>query len=488
MAGEAAARGRKARNFATFRLFPRDGAAGPDDRVFVRVDNNAYTIPGFGDPQDPPLSPTAAADQFPSSTSGPLPDHVRQQILELGLPDDGYNYLLHLRELRPAAAASSSFVPSHTARPEPLPLDVKAYDASKVRVASGKAEEELDEGRTMCKVAAKTAPVRRVGKAIDPDVARLLEESDDEGLEEDFVIMANQAEGDEVDDEEEEEGAGVFSDVENDEEFEDAEDEPRQRVPRLLDEQFDLLALEEYGDSDDDDGGVRDGEHELPNEVIDELKLFHNQNVCNDEGYRTPGDFVRRKLDTTTAEEVDESANVIQKCAEYAEKYLNDPAQDEEVVLVSESSDESEVWDCESIVSTYSNLDNHPGKIQAPRNPRNLLPKVFPGETATTKDIIKLHGKEKLPVDYLPQRKRKSEKEKKPKPAEAEPEAPDTEYFKKVVQKETKDEKKARKSAVKEEKREARKAKKELKELYKFETQKAQKVAAVTGPSSIRLK
>lgn len=180
---------------------------------------------------------------------------------------------------------------------------------------------------------------------------------------------------------------------------------------------------------------------------------------------------------------------MIQKCAEYAEKYLNDPAEDEEVVLVSESSDESEVWDCESIVSTYSNLDNHPGKIQTPRNPRNRLPKVFPGETATTNDIIKLHGKEKLPVDYLPQRKRKSEKEKKPKPAEAEAEAEasDTEYFKKVVQKETKDEKKARKSAVKEEKREARKAKKELKELYKFETQKAQKAAAVTGPSSIRL-
>ena len=204
------------------------------------------------------------------------------------------------------------------------------------------------------------------------------------------------------------------------------------------------LALEEYGDSDDD-AVVRDGERELTTEVVDELKLFHNQNVCVDEEYRTPGDFVRRKLDSTTTEEVDESANVIQKCAEYAEKYLNETAEDEEVVLISESSDESEVWDCESIVSTYSNLDNHPGKIQTPGNPKNRLPKVFPGETATTKDIIKLYGKEKLPVDYLPQRKRKSEKEKKPKPADAEAEASDTEYFKKVVQKETKDEKKARK-------------------------------------------
>jgi protein LTV1 len=124
-----------------------------------------------------------------------------------------------------------------------LDFCVQAYDASKVRVASGKAEEELDEGRTMCKVAAKTAPVRRVEKAVDPDVARLLEESDDEGLEEDFVIMANQAEGDEVDDEEEEEHGGVFSDVENDDEFEDEEGEPKQRVPRLLDEQFDLVSF-----------------------------------------------------------------------------------------------------------------------------------------------------------------------------------------------------------------------------------------------------
>ncbi|BAF12120.1 uncharacterized protein [Oryza sativa Japonica Group] len=492
--------GRKPRNFATFRLFPRAGAADPNDRVFVRVDSNDYTVPGFGDDDafdSSSLSLTgdaAAGDHF-SSASGPLPDHVRREILELGLPDDGYNYLHHLRELRPsAAAAASSFAPNQTA--PPLPLDVKAYDASRVRIASGNVEDEMDEGRTMCKVAAKTAPVRRIERAVDPDIARLLDETDvshggseDEGLEEDFVIMANRAEGDEEeddDDEEEEVMDGVFlSDVEEEEEFEDDEGEPKPRVRRLLDEQFDLLALEEYGDSDDDDDdpGVRNGECELPTEVIDELKLFHSQNVSVTEEYRTPADFVRRKLDSSTAEEVDESANVIQKCAEYAERYLNETAEEEEVVLVSESSDESEVWDCETIVSTYSNLDNHPGKIQTPGNPKNRLPKVFPGETATTKDIIRLQGKERLPVEYLPQRKRNGEKEKKAKPTET----PSAESFKKGAQKETKEEKKARKAAVKEEKREARKAKKELKGLYKFETQKAQKVAAVTGPASIRL-
>ena len=199
------------------------------------------------------------------------------------------------------------------------------------------------------------------------------------------------------------------------------------------------LALEEYGDNDDDDKGAKDGEYELPSEVIDELKLFHNQNVCVDEEYRTPADFVRRKLDSSTADEVDESAHVIKKCAEYAEKYLNETAEEEEVVLVSESSDESEVWDCETIVSTFSNLDNHPGKIETPGIPKKRLPRVFPGETATTNDIIKLHGKEKLPVEYLPQRKRAGEKEKKVKPAEV------ADKFKKGAEKETKEEKKARK-------------------------------------------
>lgn len=198
--------------------------------------------------------------------------------------------------------------------------------------------------------------------------------------------------------------------------------------------------MEEYGDSDDEDRGVKDGEYELPSQVIEELKLFHSQNVCVDEEYRTPADFVRQKLESSTADEVDESAHVIKKCAEYAERYLNETAEDD-VILVSESSDESEVWDCETIVSTFSNLDNHPGKIDTPGIPRKRLPRVFPGETATTNDIIKLHGKERLPVEYLPQRKRNTEKEKKVKPSDASI----TDKFGKGAEKETKEEKKARK-------------------------------------------
>ncbi|KAL3372193.1 hypothetical protein AABB24_008639, partial [Solanum stoloniferum] len=55
-------------------------------------------------------------------------------------------------------------------------------------------------------------------------------------------------------------------------------------------------------------------------------------------------------------------------------------------------------WDCETIVSTYSNLDNHPGKIVAPEARRKkLLPAI-----SEASPIISLKGKANLPVDYLP--------------------------------------------------------------------------------------
>ena len=132
-------RNRKPRNFATFRLCPRPGAADASDRVFVRVDDNPYSVPGFTDDDGGPSSSTAVGgDDEPSSSSAEdggdvLPDHVRREILELGLPDDGYDYLAHLRELRPSLSStggggsSAVFLPSRRRRParSGLPVDVK---------------------------------------------------------------------------------------------------------------------------------------------------------------------------------------------------------------------------------------------------------------------------------------------------------------------------------------------------------------------------
>ena len=135
---------------ATFQLFARDSSdpvyhEGPEnDHVFVRVDNNPVSISGLDDNHDggsefgnDPNSIFAGApddvDGFGSHNivalqsaggSGPLPDHVRREILELGFPDDGYDYLIHLREIR-NTGGGSSYYHNPKANLHDLPYDVK---------------------------------------------------------------------------------------------------------------------------------------------------------------------------------------------------------------------------------------------------------------------------------------------------------------------------------------------------------------------------
>ncbi|KAF7007372.1 hypothetical protein CFC21_022315 [Triticum aestivum] len=163
-------RNRKPRNSATFRLCPRPGAADPSDRVLVRVDGNPYRVPGLDDDDDDACCYFEGAEPSSSPSGAALPDHVRRAILELGLPDDGYNYLAHIREIRPSysstggGGSSAVFLPTRRAARCGLPLSVKAYDARGVDVG-------LDN-------VAATGALIPVEEAIDPDVTELLEESD----------------------------------------------------------------------------------------------------------------------------------------------------------------------------------------------------------------------------------------------------------------------------------------------------------------------
>uniref|UniRef100_A0A1D1Y8K8 Protein LTV1 n=1 Tax=Anthurium amnicola TaxID=1678845 RepID=A0A1D1Y8K8_9ARAE len=534
------------RNSAVFHLLARDEsardpAACAANSVLVRVDNNPhYAAPvsfaeegGIydhgshcqnldGDELDP-YSVFADAPEDTDDGDGPrvrsggapLPDHVRREIIEFGLPDDGYNYLLHLREIR-NSGGGSNYYQNRKARLDRLPLDVRAYDASRLRVSS-----EVDGGGRdpMYDVAAKTVGVK-VDKVVDPDVVRLLDdsdlsrfESDVEDLEEDFVVRANCVQGGEEegsfshnssngrvivppfqndafgDDEssrEQELGLGSWNEFRNcdrDGQGELAGSE-RQRSRRPLDEQFDQLMVNEYGDDSDSDDACyieNKGEESLAAEIKHALKEYSENDFELEENYKVPADFLRQGQVTTSIQLAESSADIMRRCAEYAQMYSQED-QDDEVVVFEESSDESEVWDCETIVSTYSNLDNHPGRIQAPDKPKSKpqLAETIPVFPSENKKIIVLRGKEKLPVDFLPQSRRTPvEKVKK------------SEISGLGQQKrrahESKEEKSERKAAVREARREARQAKKELKGLYKCETQLAQKVAAIARPSSIHL-
>ncbi|KAL9273567.1 hypothetical protein AKJ16_DCAP27635 [Drosera capensis] len=111
--------------------------------------------------------------------------------------------LIHMREIKNTGGGSFYFENPKAPVPWQLPLDVKAYDATKVRLRDAK--NELNE-ETAYAVAERTVNVR-VQKVLDPEVVVLLQDdesqlgSDVEVLEDDFVIKGNlPEEGDEDDD------------------------------------------------------------------------------------------------------------------------------------------------------------------------------------------------------------------------------------------------------------------------------------------------
>lgn len=485
---------------ATFELCPRDTSdprysdAPGGDKIFLRVDQNPVNINGFVEEEDNSQfedAPEELAYGYSSfgDSSNPLPAHVRKENLELGYPDDGYNYLEHLREIK-NTGGGSNFYANPKFEIDQLPRDVKAYDASRVKI-SGMLNEEGND-KLMYSVASKTVNVK-VQRAIDPEVAALLENSDGsefgsdvEDLEEDFVIQANLTQQGEA--------SGVNNNkVEFSErrEVRDREmvagltDEPvteNPRVPRQIDELFDQLELNEYGSDSDCDGYIaEDGEgEEFMAEDVQNLIYEKAKNYELEEKYMNPADILKNRDSVKDKEEVDTAAHIIRRTVEYGENFDNGN-EDEFVEMTEESSDESEKLDCETIISTYSNLDNLPGIIGARESSRQKkLSEAVAKALSSNGKIITLQGKEKLPVEFLPGRKAEQTVVKAAIP-KAEP------MKRKTHGQESKEEKKERKNAVKTEKREARKMKKETKELYRGETQRAQRAVAVSGPSSIHL-
>ncbi|CAN0872337.1 Protein LTV1 homolog [Linum grandiflorum] len=513
---------------ATFQLMARDssdpffdGTPG-SEKVFIRVDDNPYALDAedesnsiFADaPED--VDDSGEADDAvlgfsmrphaefggASSTGSALPDNVRKENIELGFPDDGYNYLHHLREIK-NTGGGSNYYENPNAQLDQIPGDVKAYDASRVRVPEVKDEEKDDQ--SVYTIAAKTIGAR-IQKVVDPEVAALLDYDSDmsrfgsevEDLEEDFVVQANLSE----------EGVDCLDDIvtevtiKPDEVFNGPKDEcfssghqenveqrgadmiPETRHMRLIDEQYDQLVKQEYGTDEEDDGDYF-SDREDEESLVDRVKLVLHSGAMDemelDGKYRAPADILRSNK-AAESEELLNSKVVLRRCAEYAEQYENED--EEEIILEEDSSDDSERFDCETIVSTYSNFDNHPAKIEAPGAGRKkkIIAETLSKALNTTSPVISLHGKEKLPVAFLPGSKRTSV-EPSTNGSSLKPES----LRRKQHGQESKEEKKERKAAVKEERREARRLKKDTKEVYKCEAKRAQRVAAISGPCSINL-
>lgn len=91
-------------------------------------------------------------------------------------------------------------------------------------------------------------------------------------------------------------------------------------------------------------------------------------------------------------------------CSDEEADVLGELREEKEVIWVEEE-DEREHWDCDTIVSTYSNLDNHPARIGAPPNKFKSLGSERGSQRGENlPGLIRLGGKEGLPLEYLPRR------------------------------------------------------------------------------------
>jgi protein LTV1 len=245
----------------------------------------------------------------------------------------------------------------------------------------------------------------------------------------------------------EEEGDEYEGDNEGDEREEEDETEVNGRPKRMIDSQFDSL-LAQY-DDDQDIGELDPDNPELLGRV---------ENI--DDYAKEITEFTSRREKEYGGEQAipltdSEKLIVIEKlevqAAEGEEPIAATHAKIDAMFAVTEK----ENWDCESIVSTYSNTENHPLLIKRPS-------KVVKS--------IKLSGKTGIPIGYFPTREKpEAVIEEEEEEDEGDEEAARGNLGAARSREETKVEKKARKKEVKAARREARGRKKDLKLQYSAE-------------------
>lgn len=401
--------------------------------------------------------------------------------------DDDYDYLQHLKE----ASGSSELVPSSLPNQGRIVVstegeveeEIQHIPAPTINLPSSVFASEFEEDVGLLN---KAAPIPGPRPDLDPDIIAALDDdfdfdNPDNLLEDDFMLRANKPGSLELekevsweyksededaweDMEEEEDGKDFQSDEEYDsegplsddsdlkgkmKEFLFAEEETKSRFTQysmtssimrrneqltLLDERFEKF-FEQF---DDDEIGPLDNA-ELEGFIQNDSTRL--QEVLNDYFREKAKDCV--KLDGIETKKE-------------PELLLNEEEEIEEIVtLIIE--EPKEKWDCESILSTYSNLYNHPKIIEVPQKLKSV-------------EVSKKTG---IPLDVLPQRG---------------PTAKQTERMQRIndcdlprvsiqprSKNESKEDRKARKQAIKEERKERRMEKKANKLAFNQEKTRQEK-------------
>ena len=428
---------------------------------------------------------------------------------ENGMVRDGYDYSQHMKEMGQGHfySANGRFESrNELARRVELPEDVLPSgeeherlleaitlttevmdDDLREALTNDEAFEELDDDFAVQAATQDDSNAEADGFDYDAHIARLMEAASG---------LVPKYRGNLTDDED---------DDDNDDEFlTDNEDADLDR--QVLDELFEKTLAEEYdddmlGELEEDDPDVR-GHVELEGALLDSIVedfVTVRLEMLNDEGkignpLRT-GNRLQQVLAQCEAERVAfEEADTVEG-EEEGDANKEEEARD--LFPVPEDNDvdadlekmmersvymqprEREQWDCETIVSTYSNLDNHPTVIrEEPRRPKKtrkpkplgLADDAFGSAMGGGARPIQLSRKTGMPLGVLEAKRleeatttdKENKKQQVPQLAKA--------------RGESKEDKKARKEAVKQLKRERRTEKKEVKTAFKEEEQRMVRV------------
>eukprot|EP00743_Colponemidia_sp_Colp-15_P004238 GILK01004572.1.p1 GENE.GILK01004572.1~~GILK01004572.1.p1 ORF type:complete len:537 (+),score=138.56 GILK01004572.1:57-1667(+) len=349
---------------------------------------------------------------------------------ELGLSHDGYDYDKHMKPI--GAGGGVFYAAVYEEEQEIVPM-----------------KPDLDKDPSQM-----TKDEYEVYKALMEAESDDQEEGD---FDDDFVAMANQkgADDDSEDEDEQEDDDDYmehmrskrnnredrYSDEEEEEEV-DVSHIPRTEKEKLLDDQFDrvmqLYDDDEIGELDEDDPTARGNvDMSMFEDVLDDYIETHIKHKYEHQPVSQMKDQVLKERLLEAAQRYDAEDEV--------------PVKQEYVVM---EEDGQEEWDAETILSTYSNLDNHPAVIGVPPKRIQLSKKLgIPlGVLDRKPDAIAEEDSADSDSGDEDDAEVRTNFQAQPRPKD-----------------ETPEERKERKKRIKEERRANRQRKKQVKEVFKTE-------------------
>ncbi|CAB4403932.1 unnamed protein product [Rhizophagus irregularis] len=234
---------------------------------------------------------------------------------------------------------------------------------------------------------------------------------------------------------------------------------------RLLDEQFEKISKEYIDDDDESDdestsSQIRQDFSQILDEFLDKYEINGRKVVQKLEGDNAQDQLetIRQGLGKVIVNDDNSSQNETIKEEKRGDIFVH---------VDSEEKDEGQNWDCQSILSTYSNLENHPTLIREKSRKKSQKINI---NQKTGLPIVKLSTENKTDEEEEEERDKGIEKQEKE-------ENEKVNFGKARSKNEPKEEKKLRKQNIKSERKKRRTEKKSLKQAFAKEHTKQNKIS-----------